>query len=59
MNNKIFYTVKDVMDICGLGRNKAYDVIRKLNAELSEQGFITVKGKVNRAYFDSKLNPMI
>ena len=58
MNKEVFYTVKEVMEICGLGRNKAYAVIRKLNDELSKRGFITVKGKVSRAYFDSKINPL-
>lgn len=32
----------------------AYKVIRQLNAELKEQGKITVRGKVNRRYFQEK-----
>lgn len=33
----------------------AYKVIRKLNTELKEKGKIVVRGKVNRRYFEKKM----
>ena len=33
----------------------AYKIIRKLNDELEANGYITVAGKVNRKYFESKV----
>ena len=33
---------------------KAYDVIKRLNAELKAKGYITIAGRVPRAYFEEK-----
>ena len=33
----------------------AYKLIKKLNDELKEQGFITIAGRVNRQYFQERL----
>ena len=32
----------------------AYKLIRQLNDELREEGFITISGRVSRAYFQEK-----
>lgn len=53
----IYYSVNDVMKICGVGRNKAYEIIRKVNSEMERNGFITVDKKVNKNFFESKINP--
>lgn len=34
----------------------AYKVIRKLNDELNAQGYLTISGKINRRYFELKVN---
>lgn len=41
---------KEVAQILGIGMNGAYDVIRKLNKELEEKGYLTVPHKVPRKY---------
>ena len=33
----------------------AYKIIRKLNQELSDKGFISVTGRVNREYFHERV----
>ena len=33
----------------------AYKLIKKLNKELEEKGFITISGRVNRQYFYERL----
>ena len=35
----------------GISKAYAYKIMRKLNAELDEQGYITVSGRINRKYF--------
>ncbi len=52
---KRFYTCKDVMDAMGVGESKAYKIIRSLNQELSNKGYITVPGKVSSKYFEERV----
>lgn len=47
--------VKDVMAVLEVSESKAYGIIRQLNAELAERGFITIPGKVPTAYFQEKI----
>ena len=53
MNNRMMKAT-DVMQELGVSRAKAYEVIRKLNAELDEQGYLVVTGKIPRAYWNKK-----
>lgn len=52
--NKQFVTVKEVQEALGVSEGKAYEVIRELNGRLKAQGYITIAGKVNKAYFEEK-----
>ena len=38
------------MEAAGVGRNTAYQIIKKLNAELDAMGKLTFSGRVNRKY---------
>lgn len=51
----INYGVEEVQEILGIGKSKAYDIIRKLNAELDKKGYLTVRGKVNIKYFQERM----
>lgn len=51
---KTYLEVKDVMEIMGIKQTKAYQIIRALNKELNDKGYITVAGKVPRKYFKEK-----
>ena len=51
---KQFITAKEVAEIMGVSEGKAYGVIRELNAQLRSHGYITISGKVNRAFFEEK-----
>ena len=55
MENKRFLNVNDVAAFMGISVPMAYKIIRRLNDELSAQGFITVAGKVSRRYFEQKV----
>ena len=50
-----FIGAKEVAEILGVSESKAYSVIRDLNKELKERGFITVAGKVSRVFFQERV----
>ena len=56
---KNFLNVADVSEYMDISIPMAYKIIRKLNDELKAQGFITVAGKINRLYFEQKVNGFI
>ena len=53
---KNYLSAEDVADYMGVSIPKAYKVIRELNEELKEHGFIIIHGKVNRRFFEKKVN---
>ena len=48
---KRFLDAKDVSEIMECSQGQAYKIIRQLNDELKEKGYITLAGKVNSKYF--------
>ena len=44
-------TVEDVAVELGVSNGHAYKLIRRLNQELSEAGYITIAGKIPRTYW--------
>lgn len=51
---KQYVTAKEVAEILGVSEGTAYGVIRKLNQELKDRGYITIAGKVSRVFFEEK-----
>lgn len=52
----MFYTAKDLMAMLNVGESRAYQIIRKLNKELTEQGFLIPKrGQILKSYADKRL----
>ena len=51
MSNQNYLRAEDVAEIMGISKAYAYKIMRKLNAELDEQGYITGSGRINRKYF--------
>lgn len=49
-----YATAKEVAEALGISESGAYKVIRELNNQLKEAGFITISGKINRTYFEEK-----
>lgn len=49
-----FYTATNVASILGISSSSAYRVIRSLNKELQSKGYIVIRGKVSKKYFDEK-----
>lgn len=50
-----FIGAKEVAEILGVSESKSYGIIRELNKELKERGFITVQGKVSRVFFQERV----
>ena len=48
---KIYMTAQEVADAMGISVAFAYKIMRDLNAELKQKGYIVVSGRVNRQYF--------
>ncbi|MDD5917767.1 MAG: LysR family transcriptional regulator [bacterium] len=51
---KRFMRAEEVASELGVSVSYAYKVIRMLNDELKEKGYITVAGKVSRQYFNER-----
>ena len=51
MPDKLFLTADDVVEIMGIAKPTAYQLIRELNKELKAKGYITIQGKVSTQYF--------
>lgn len=52
---KYYLTVDDVATILNVKRGKAYEIIRILNKQLEKQGKITIRGRVNKKYFEAQM----
>lgn len=50
-----FIRADEVAEELGISKPYAYKLIRKLNEELKEKGFITIAGRINRQYFNERL----
>lgn len=55
MGNKRFLNAAEVAEYMGVSVPKAYKIIRALNNELNAQGYLTVAGRVSRAFFEQKV----
>lgn len=49
-----YLTAKEIAETMGVSDGKAYAIIRDLNKELKEAGYLTVSGKVPVAFFKKK-----
>ena len=50
-----FIGAKEVAEILGVSESKSYGIIRELNKELKEKGYITVQGRVSRVFFQERV----
>lgn len=49
-----FISVSEVMDTLMVSRASAYRIVKRLNDELNEKGFMVIPGKVSRKYFNER-----
>ena len=51
MTNKRFVTFEEVQEDFGVSRTKAYELIKQLNEELEQAGYLVIRGRVSRKYY--------
>lgn len=54
MRTAYMMTVEDVMNELGVKRSKAYSILKEMNEELVKEGYIAVRGKIPRPYWETK-----
>jgi hypothetical protein len=53
-DNKIFISAPELSVMLGISSGHAYKIIRRLNQELEEDGYIIISGKVPTRYFEKR-----
>lgn len=54
MRTNYIMVVDDVMEELGVKRSKAYSILKQLNDELVKEGYVAVRGKIPRPYWETK-----
>jgi Mn-dependent DtxR family transcriptional regulator len=55
MTNNIFMRVEEVAAELGISKPHAYKVVRQLNTELKDKGYLTVAGRISKKYFMERI----
>lgn len=50
-----FLRAEDVANMLGVSTVTGYRIIKQLNDQLKEQGYIVVAGKISKRYFNEKV----
>lgn len=50
----MYYGAEEVAELLRISKGKSYAIIRDLNKELEQKGFITIAGKVPRKYLEER-----
>lgn len=56
---ELFYDAADVAKMLGISKSKAYTVIKALNKELADKGFMVIAGRVSKKFFSEKFYGMM
>ena len=48
------YNAQELAELLGVSESKAYQYIKQMNAELTKQGYLTVRGKIPKLYADKR-----
>lgn len=54
-NKEAFIDVIEICRMLGIGKTKAYAIISTYNQELRAKGFLTIRGRCPRKYFEQKI----
>ena len=49
-----FYTANELSSILGVSLSYSYRLISDMNSQLKEMGFITISGRIPKAYFNER-----
>ena len=54
-SKEAFIDVDEVREVLSIGKTKAYAIIKSYNRELAAKGFLTIRGRCPRKYFEQKI----
>ena len=54
LSKELFVRAEEVAGVLGISKPYAYKLVREMNEELKQKGFITIPGRVSRRYFEEK-----
>ena len=54
LNKELFVRAEEVAGALGISKPYAYKLVREMNEELKQKGFLTIPGRVSRNYFEEK-----
>ena len=58
MADSIFMKAEEIMKALGVSQSEAYRIIKRLNEELKEKGYMVVSGRVSRRYLEEKMGSL-
>ena len=53
-SKELFVRAEEVAGALGISKPYAYKLVREMNEELKQKGFLTIPGRVSRRYFEEK-----
>lgn len=54
MSKELFVKAEEMAEALGVSKPYAYKLMREMNSELKQKGFLTIPGRVSRRYFEEK-----
>ena len=54
MSKELFVRAEEVAGALGISKPYAYKLVREMNEELKQKGFLTIPGRVSRRSFEEK-----
>ena len=54
LSKELFVRAEEVAGALGISKPYAYKLVREMNEELKQKGFLTIPGRVSRRYFEEK-----
>ncbi len=51
---RTFITEKEIGEVLGVSESKSYGIVRDLNKELADKGYMVIPGRVSRKYFEER-----
>ena len=54
LSKELFVQAEEVAGALGISKPYAYKLVREMNEELKQKGFLTIPGRVSRHYFEEK-----
>lgn len=55
MAKSLFVKAEELQELLGISRSESYRIIKKLNDDLKEKGFIVLGGRVSRKYLEEMI----